>query len=69
MAAANVLVGHIVTTLQDSLVHAKNAAFRCVEADVDKIYPKSVDFRVRIVSRVRWLASVVSAAKLTRLAR
>lgn len=32
--------------LQHSLVHAKNAAFRRVETDVDKICPESVDFRI-----------------------
>jgi hypothetical protein len=44
--AADILVGHIMPTLQNSFVHAKNAAFRCVETDVDKIYRESVDFRV-----------------------
>ena len=46
VAAADVLVGHVMTALQNSLVHAKNAAFRRVETDVDKICPESVDFRI-----------------------
>jgi hypothetical protein len=67
--AADILVGHIMPTLQNSFVHAKNAAFRCVETDVDKIYRESVDFRVPHCFESPWLASVVSTAKLTRLAR